>query len=772
MAFAKKTWQDGPTGGTPIDAAALNDLENRIAGVDTSVAAETTARSAADTTLQTAVDAKLDASEKGQPDGVAELDATGKVPAAQLPETVESGSVPDPSAQPDGKWLVTSGGALIYTDAPAGGSGQWRDVEEDLPLGATYTFDCANAPFVRLFATLGADCDITLSNVLAGSEIKLLLTQDATGGWNPSVTLAGVTEAVPGIDTAPGAVNKVVIDTGDATDGYVSVPGVGGSGGSVTDPSVVLADAAHPDGASDDTAYLQGLVNQAVAAGKTLRIPPSTNPWRIAELTLPSGARVDATGATFMLPSSTPKRFLINTAQTLAMPGSVRDTNIEWVGGTFDRGTIGRDGTDTPDSRGVSLYPKGFNGMNVMLAFVDGFKLAGLKLIQSGVTDAGLYGIHIYACTKGTVTNFEHSVPNNVPNTDSVHLYGGCRDIVVDGVRGQSGDDMVALLPRDRTGYLEFPGAIGGDIENVTVRNVFASGGSNGVRITGGNTDDGATVWTSRNIRVEQVDGQFGVNGPNPSAVWIGGLSSYVGLNRGQVEGVTCENVRQRLASRRAVVLGDSGHVSNVTLRNCKNSDSTTAIAISGLTIPSATLTVEDTEFESTLTTGTYFAIDTGATGSLHALRLKNVRLKAATTGTATVGLVKQGAVGYALFAEACAFIGKTIGLGQLANTARLFIRGLYFEDALATGWFTVNNAAAAVEIRDFAGWSGGPNDFVKTAGAVTCFEPRFPCDVSKLALTANQTAYNTNAALACGVGPVVCDGTHWKHLYTGATTA
>ena len=31
--------------------------------------------------------------------------------------------------------------------------------------------------------------------------------------------------------------------------------------------------------------------------------------------------------------------------------------------------------------------------------------------------------------------------------------------------------------------------------------------------------------------------------------------------------------------------------------------------------------------------------------------------------------------------------------------------------------------------------------------------------------------AYNTNAGLGCGVGPVVSNGTHWKHVYSGATT-
>ena len=34
---------------------------------------------------------KIDVSEKGQPNGVAELDGTGKVPASQLPNSVQGG---------------------------------------------------------------------------------------------------------------------------------------------------------------------------------------------------------------------------------------------------------------------------------------------------------------------------------------------------------------------------------------------------------------------------------------------------------------------------------------------------------------------------------------------------------------------------------------------------------------------------------------------------------------------------------------------------------
>jgi hypothetical protein len=105
-----------PTLVTPVNAAALEDVETRLSGYTdsqvsaeatargTAVSAEATARASADTTLTTAVAAKADAaatttalaakqatSEKGQPNGYASLDGTGKVPSAQLP-AAQSGS--------------------------------------------------------------------------------------------------------------------------------------------------------------------------------------------------------------------------------------------------------------------------------------------------------------------------------------------------------------------------------------------------------------------------------------------------------------------------------------------------------------------------------------------------------------------------------------------------------------------------------------------------------------------------------------------------------
>ncbi|RWG66250.1 hypothetical protein, partial [Mesorhizobium sp.] len=72
--------------------AALSAIDLDIAGLLVSVAQRALlvhSHVIADTTgLQAALDSKQDGSEKGNANGYASLDATGKVPAAQLPSTL------------------------------------------------------------------------------------------------------------------------------------------------------------------------------------------------------------------------------------------------------------------------------------------------------------------------------------------------------------------------------------------------------------------------------------------------------------------------------------------------------------------------------------------------------------------------------------------------------------------------------------------------------------------------------------------------------------
>lgn len=69
-------------------------------------------------------------------------------------------------------------------------------------------------------------------------------------------------------------------------------------------------------------------------------------------------------------------------------------------------------------------------------------------------------------------------------------------------------------------------------------------------------------------------------------------------------------------------------------------------------------------------------------------------------------------------------------------------------------------------------GWSGYTGSAVSRSGTETVrsLAPDFPVDLSILAKVNGDVASNTNAALACGVGKAITNGTSWKNQYSGTT--
>jgi hypothetical protein len=182
-----------PTLVTPLNAAAIADIETRLSGYTdsqvsaeatargTAVSAEATARASADTTLTAAVAAKADAaatttalaakqatSEKGQPNGYASLDGTGKVPSAQLP-SAQSGSGAD---------------LYIQQSRPAEGTRPWEWAEIDgsgNPTGLVeYYAPDPNAPTSAPSNTVAPAISGTAEN---GQTVSC-----STGTWTQSPT--------------------------------------------------------------------------------------------------------------------------------------------------------------------------------------------------------------------------------------------------------------------------------------------------------------------------------------------------------------------------------------------------------------------------------------------------------------------------------------------------------------------------------------------------------------------------------------------------------
>lgn len=109
----------------------------------------------------------------------------------------------------------------------------------------------------------------------------------------------------------------------------------------------------------------------------------------------------------------------------------------------------------------------------------------------------------------------------------------------------------------------------------------------------------------------------------------------------------------------------------------------------------------------------------------------------------------------------------STAWVADLATTTEIHMVGLLTK-TLTNGSFNVR-ATASVTLRGEA--SSGLSATV--AGGGNLFSRSFGVniDVSKLTKTAGHLAYNTNAGLSCGSGPVVGNATPlWQHILTAAT--
>jgi hypothetical protein len=78
---------------------------------------------------------------------------------------------------------------------------------------------------------------------------------------------------------------------------------------------------------------------------------------------------------------------------------------------------------------------------------------------------------------------------------------------------------------------------------------------------------------------------------------------------------------------------------------------------------------------------------------------------------------------------------------------------------------------AASLNVRG-GGWTGYPNSAIPAPGTgiIKVNAQDMPVDLSILGKTNGDRANNTNAGLACGVGPAISNGTNWKNIYSGAT--
>lgn len=155
---------------------------------------------------------------------------TDDLVAAGILEVVDPAAVPPPAPPRSVPVSVVvdeteSAGQVVATDGAGGfalttlSPGANRVVQAG-NMGATPTLAmAASDEAVSYVGKLTANATLTITGLAAGQSVRLLLTQDATGGRTLSITAAGSTASVPVNSTANAA--SVVTGYYDGTDLYV-----------------------------------------------------------------------------------------------------------------------------------------------------------------------------------------------------------------------------------------------------------------------------------------------------------------------------------------------------------------------------------------------------------------------------------------------------------------------------------------------------------------------------------------------------------------------
>ena len=491
----------------------------------------------------------------------------------------------------------------------------------------------------------------------------------------------------------------------------------------------------------DATAYLNSLLSLAASLNFKLIIPPAA--WSITQLVVPSGSNVDATGATFSQPSGVNRRMIVNPSLLQATPGTTRDSNIAWVGGTFLKGTgqqnVGK----------LAANNAGLEDHCTMFGFVDKLTVKNITITQSGTGgDAGTggrYGCYVWNCTDFEFDHYYAQSVSAAVNQSTLQI-AFSQNGLVRNVYAQDGDDSVALVNGNQASDMLTNGLSA--TENITIDGVFGSAPSNGVRVMGGSTNGIAPFYPVQHCAIRNVRVSSGSRG-TAGAVFIGGDvgGTYPNLQGGTVQDCEFADIEQLRAATPAAWIAGQAEVW-VTLRRINNQNDSTA----PINIPDGSghqrIRIADVNWSPTATSGASYFVSCPS-NVCRSLEFTNFQISAATTGAATVGLVNgTGGPGW-LIANNVRTTGKNICLGTFTSTTRIVANGINGEDVNSSAWF-VTNTGAAVTVRAWnACATGGTNSFTQTAGSVATNDPRVPGASGTAVLVGGTVTVNTGTGMA-----------------------
>lgn len=240
------------------------------------------------------------------------------------------------------------------------------------------------------------------------------------------------------------------------------------------------------DGISDDGIYIQ----KALDIGGEVFIP--SGDYRVKRtLRIGSNTAVYAgNNARIFSCEQVPKRrgdFLItnsdfeNGNESISISGGIWD-------GNFDR----RNNTKPKDRYSAD----GWSG-----ATMNFYNVKGLKLLNMKLTNSVVYNTRFCKIENFEIKNIEFSAKQKSFNQDGLHFNGWCKNGTVENIsaeEGQTNDDLIALNADDVFCMVENRDLCGGNIENITFKNVYAADCHTGIRLL-------SVKYPIRNIKFDNV---------------------------------------------------------------------------------------------------------------------------------------------------------------------------------------------------------------------------------------------------------------------------
>jgi len=500
---------------------------------------------------------------------------------------------------------------------------------------------------------------------------------------------------------------------------------------------------------TNDTTAIQAILT--ANPGKRIAGRPGSSYRISAPLVIASGTTLDMTGCTVTLVAGSNCRMI----QNAALSGSgARDVDITIRGGYWDRGANGA--TTSNDAHSIVLHR------------ADRVAVTDVRFTATGGCK---YSVYLCDVTYGRVERCDF-----ISTSDGVHVTGPASQITIRDISGYTDDDLVSFTGRDYPSYELTAG--GGVITDVAVERVTMRGGDgNAVKLL-----PGAAMTLSAAV-VRNVTGSSLVHG-----VTINEDTAQASTTGGAVRDVLIDGVTFEPGASSSCVDVTCPDVTNLRLRNItqKSTTSPQAVNLVGTTLGDIEI---DGLTAGTVTSHTKNLVKVASGCTVSRLRIANV-LATQSAGAGTV-LTSSGAVASLHMAGVRQTAGSSLVYIAAGTMPLITVNGLHCTADF--GVRVVANVPVEVQFANVTATTG--NHLVRAEGATASVVIRGAAlatgthfnrtatqtmraiglevrgDVSKLTPAAGDVCNNSNAALGCGSGPVVSNGTLWKHLYTGATT-